>query len=115
MATNVTINATYSGHARRQTRVPARMDAYGTTRVAAGLKAAAADVGVQLHQSYAERVAADGLARCQQLGVKRVGRGVVIHTAPEAHLELPIVLGYADASGEWLRDGNRHDASEVSS
>ena len=87
--------------------------AFGTTRVAAGVSAAALVVGVELTASYARRIAADGLARCVQLGVTRLGEGVVIHTAPENSCELPIVLGYADAGGEWLRDGSRHRPEEA--
>jgi hypothetical protein len=39
---------------------------------------------------------------------------VVIHTAPQSKDRLPIVVGYADARGQWHRDGSRHiDASLV--
>jgi hypothetical protein len=77
------------------------------------VRAAALDAGVELSASYAVRVAADGLARCAQLGVTRLGEGVVIHTAPENRRELPIVLGYAGAGGEWLRDGSRHQPGKA--
>jgi hypothetical protein len=29
---------------------------------------------------------------------------------PEADDRLPVVLGYADAHGQWYRDGSRHQA-----
>jgi hypothetical protein len=38
---------------------------------------------------------------------------VVVHTTPESRSELPIVLGYADRAGEWLRDGRRHQPEEA--
>ncbi len=76
--------------------------------VAAGLRRATGGFGVALPASYSEAVARDGLQRCPQLAVRRLGRGAVIHTAPESPQELPIVLGYADATGQWYRDGRRH-------
>ena len=82
--------------------------------VAAGIRRAAAEAGVELPASYAQRVAAEGLAHEANLGVTRLGAGVVIHTAPEARGRLPIVVGYADARGQWHRDGSRHiEASPV--
>jgi hypothetical protein len=60
---------------------------------------------------YSLAVAADGLAHCDRLGVSRLGRGVVIHTAPESPHALPVGLGYADANGQWHRDGRRHTAT----
>ena len=78
--------------------------------VAAGLRRAASSFGVALPASYSEAVARDGLERCPQLAVSRLGRGAVIHTAPETPEQLPIVLGYADATGQWYRDGHRHHA-----
>lgn len=77
-------------------------------RLACRLRSAARDAGIQISRSYAERLAADGLSFCDQLGVTRLGHGVVIHTAPDADQQLPIVLGYADAEGEWTIDGGRH-------
>jgi hypothetical protein len=76
--------------------------------VAAGLRRAASSFGVALPASYSETVARDGLRRCPQLAVSQLGRGAVIHTAPESQDQLPIVLGYADATGQWHRDGRRH-------
>lgn len=76
--------------------------------VAAGLCRAAAEQGVKVPVSYARRVATAGLAHEAQLGVTRLGAGVVIHTAPQAKDRLPVVVGYADARGQWHRDGRRH-------
>ncbi len=88
--------------------------AHPLARLAAGIRVAAREeAGVELTQSYAERVAADGAARCDQLGVTKLGVGVVIHTAPDSRGELPVVLGYADRDEQWLRDGSRHGSAEV--
>lgn len=82
--------------------------------VAAGLRRGAAEAGVELPVSYARRLAAEGLAHEDDLGVTRLGAGVVIHTAPQAKDRLPIVVGYADARGQWNRDGRRHvEASDA--
>ena len=77
-------------------------------RTASGLRRAAADAGVELPITYSQAVATDGLAREPQLGVTRLGTGVVIHTQPDSDKRLPIVLGYADGRGQWYRDGRRH-------
>ena len=76
--------------------------------IAAGILSAARDVGVELSVDYCRRVAADGLASCEQLAVTELGSGVIIHTAPEDEAALPIVLGFADSRGQWYRDGRRH-------
>jgi len=76
--------------------------------VAEGLRRAAADQGVALPVAYARRVASDGLARESELGVTRLGAGVVIHTVASSKDRLPIVVGYADARGQWHRDGTRY-------
>jgi hypothetical protein len=76
--------------------------------VAAALRRAAADQGVELPVAYARRLATEGLAREGELGVTRLGAGVVIHTVPQAKHRLPVVIGYADARGQWQRDGTRH-------
>ena len=80
--------------------------------VAAGLRRAARTFGVELPASYTERVAAQGLASCEQLAVTGHGDGIVIHTAPESQGPLPIILGYADPSGQYYRDGRRHSPHE---
>ncbi len=76
--------------------------------VAAGLRRAAAERGVQLPLSYARIVAAEGLASGADLGVTGLGGGVVIHLAPRAKERLSLVVGYADGRGQWHRDGRRH-------
>jgi len=82
--------------------------------VAAALRRAATDAGIDLPVSYSRAVAADGLAREPEVGITRLGTGVVIHTSPKSEKRLPIVLGYADGRGQWYRDGRRHaTATEV--
>jgi len=76
--------------------------------VAAALRRAAADQGVDLPVAYARRVVTDGLAREGELGVTRLGAGIVIHTVASAKDRLPVVIGYADSRGQWHRDGTRH-------
>jgi len=77
-------------------------------RVAAGIRQAAAEQGVELPVSYARRVTAEGLALGAELVLTRLGSGVVIHTAPEVKDHVPVVVGYADARGQWHRDGRRY-------
>lgn len=81
--------------------------------VAAGLRRAAAELGVGLPISYSKAVATDGLTREDELGVSRLGAGVVFHTQPNSAKALPILLGYADARGQWYRDGRRHVEAAV--
>lgn len=78
------------------------------TWTAAGLRRAAKDNGIDLPVDYSRRVAADGITRCDQLGVTKMGAGVVIHTLPGSPSELPNVVGYADGGGQWYRDGSQH-------
>jgi len=78
------------------------------TWTAAGLRRAARENGVELPVDYSRRVAADGMSRCDQIGVTRLGSGVIIHTLPGSPSELPIVVAYADSGGQWYRDGGRH-------
>lgn len=77
-------------------------------QVAADLRRAAAEAGVELPVSYTRRVAVDGLAHDAELGVTRLGAGVVIHATPETTDQSRVVIGYADARGQWHRDGRRH-------
>jgi hypothetical protein len=91
---------------------PAGSLTHRAARVAAGLRSAARDADVELTDGYAQKVAAEGLSRCDQIGVTGLGDGVVIHTAPQDDHERPIVLGYADAGGEWLGDGTRQHLAE---
>ena len=58
--------------------------------------------------SYSRQVALDGLALESQLGVTRLGDGVVIHTSPQTPDQLPVVLGYADRKHQGYRNGRRH-------
>ena len=78
-----------------------------TDEMAITLSRAAHDAAVELPLAYARRVAAvtegDG-----ELGVSRLGDGVVIHTVPPAKNCLPLIVGYADGRGQWYRDGSRH-------
>jgi hypothetical protein len=67
-------------------------------------------LGVDLPVSYSEAVAAQGLRCGDPMAVTRLGCGVVLHTVPEAGERLPVLLGYADANGQWYRDGSRHRA-----
>lgn len=82
--------------------------------VAAGLRSAAGDFGVDLPADYARRVAAETLTRCELVGVTRLGRGIVLHTVPAAERTLPVVIGYAQPGGQWYRDGSRHRSPLVS-
>ncbi len=77
---------------------------------AAGLRRAATTAGIAIPVDYSQAVAADGLARATELGVTRLGAGVVLHTQPRNDRELPVVVGYADPRGQWYRDGHRHTA-----
>jgi hypothetical protein len=83
--------------------------------VASALQRAAAGAGVALSVDYSRRIAAEGLQREPQLGVTRLGAGVVIHTVPALPGRLPTVLGYADGGGQWYRDGRRHPTETVPS
>jgi hypothetical protein len=83
--------------------------------VASGLRRAARDAGVELPVDYARRVASDALARDDQVGVTKLGAGVVIHTAPESQHKLPVLVGYADRDGQWYRDGSRHTPAGLTS
>jgi len=80
---------------------------------AAGLRRAAAAAGITLPVDFTQAVAADGLDRADQLAVSRSGAGVIIHTSPQTTRELPVLLGYADARGQWHRDGRRHQPAPL--
>jgi hypothetical protein len=43
-----------------------------------------------------------------ELGVSRLGIGVVIHTDPATRHRLPVIVGYADNRGKWYQEGSRH-------
>jgi hypothetical protein len=53
-------------------------------------------------------VAAAGLKREPNVGLSRLGTGIVIHTVPATRKRLPVVVGYADERGQWCWDGKRH-------
>jgi hypothetical protein len=112
MATNSKIDTLDNNQMCNQRLALPGGEGYRHARVAAGLISAAHNAGIELNRSYADTVATHGLAQCGQLGVTNLGNGVVIHTAPENPSELPVVLGYADETGEWLPDGNRHDPAD---
>jgi hypothetical protein len=73
----------------------------------ANLRRAAWSAGLDLPGSYVTRVVHDAGPRVG-VGVSRLGTGLVIHTIPPNKRSLPILLGYADARGQWYRDGKRH-------
>lgn len=95
---------------RQRVLLSAGPTSHGVARVASGIRTAAGDAGIRLSVAYSQRIASEGLARCEQVGVTRLGAGVVIHTAPANGTGLPVVLGYADPDGEWFRDGTRHQS-----
>jgi hypothetical protein len=76
--------------------------------VATGIRRAAADLGVELPAGYALAVATQALSRGEEVGVTKLGRGVVLSSLPGPEGSMPFVVGYADASGQWYRDGRRH-------
>lgn len=108
MAASVRFPASRKSPSHRAAASSTALVAHRLARVAASLRTAARDAGVELTQSYAEHLVVEGLAKCDQLGVTRLGDGVVIHTAPDSRGKLPVVLGIAGGGGEWLRDGRRH-------
>jgi hypothetical protein len=65
------------------------------------------EADVEIARSYARRVAATAKG-AEELGVSRLGSGVVIHTVPATKRRLPVVVGYADSRGQWYQDGSRH-------
>jgi hypothetical protein len=68
---------------------------------------------VELPLSYARRVATTSVENDAELGVSRLGDGVVIHTVPATKSRLPVIVGYADGRGQWYRDGSRHVETPV--
>lgn len=100
----ITADTALTGHASISQLAPLGSVGHRVARVAAGISSAAHDAGIELTLDYANTVAAQGISRCDQLGVTKFGAGVVIHTVPEGAQEHPVVLGYADGTGQWLRD-----------
>jgi hypothetical protein len=74
----------------------------------AALQRAAEGAGVELPPDYARRLVVAATREKDQLGVSRLGSGVVIHTFPTTRKRLPLLFGYADPRGQWYRDGSRH-------
>jgi hypothetical protein len=75
--------------------------------MAIALRQAAHEADVEIARSYARRVAATAKG-AGELGVSRLGSGVVIHTVPATKHRLPVIVGYADSRGQWYQDGSRH-------
>lgn len=94
-------------------------DAHQAARLASGIRSAARDGGVVVvSHGCTEVVASDVLERggqndIGQIGVTRLGDGVVIHTLSDGCGGLAVVLGYADGHGEWFRDGTRYRHREA--
>ncbi len=84
------------------------MDRHRIDEIAIALHRAAHDAAVQLPLPYARRVATMLAENRAELGVSRLGSGIVIHTVPPTKNRLPIVVGYADSRGQWYGDGSRH-------
>jgi hypothetical protein len=82
-------------------------DRHRIGQMAFALCRAAHDAAVELPLSYA-RCVAETTENDAELGVSRLGSGVVLHTVPAAKGCLPIIVGYADGRGQWYRDGSRH-------
>ena len=86
--------------------------AHDVAWVAAGIRRAAAEAGVELPAGYARAVAAQALVSGEEVGVTGLGRGLVLSARPGGAPGMVLVLGYADAGGQWYRDGRRHRDSE---
>ena len=83
--------------------------------MAIALYRAAHDAGVELPPPYARRVVVTTAEGDTELGVSRLGSGIVIHTVPSTKDRLPLIVGYADGRGQWYRDGSRHVETPVAS
>ena len=83
-------------------------DRHRIDEMAIALYRAAHNAAVELPRSYAVRVVATMAKGDGELGVSRLGSGVVIHTVPPTKDRLPLIVGYADNRGQWYRDGSRH-------
>jgi glycosyltransferase A (GT-A) superfamily protein (DUF2064 family) len=94
-------------------QLPARPTPHQVAWVAAGIRMAAREGGVDMPVDYVRRITTDGLMQKNRLGVSRLGSGVVIHTAAERLDRIPVVLGHADSGGQWLRDGRRYHVTVV--
>lgn len=92
----------------QEAAAPSRPSPHQVAWVAAGLARVAREAGVGLPSDYLETLVSDGLGSCPQVGLSRLGDGVVIHTVPDGPDRLPVLLGYADRDGCWHRDGRRY-------
>ena len=88
-------------------------DRHRIEEMAIALYRAAHDAAVELPRSYAVRIAATVAKGDGELGVSRLGSGVMIHTVPPTKDRLPLIVGYADGRGQWYRDGSRHVETPV--
>jgi hypothetical protein len=88
-------------------------DRHRIDEMAVALYRAAHDAAVELPRSYARRVVATMAKGDGELGVSRLGSGVVLHTVPSTKDRLPVIVGYADSRGQWYRDGSRHVETPV--
>jgi hypothetical protein len=88
-------------------------DRHRIDQMAIVLCRAAHDAAVELPFSYARRVAATTTENDAELGVSRLGGGVVLHTVPATKGRLPVIVGYADGRGQWYQDGSRHVETPV--
>ena len=82
-------------------------DQHRIDKTAIALRRAAHDADIEIARSYAQRVATTAKG-AGELGVSRLGSGVVIHTVPATKRRLPVIVGYADNRGQWYQDGSRH-------
>ena len=82
-------------------------DRHRIDETAKALCLAAHEADVEMAPSYARRIAATTKGR-GELGVSRLGSGVMIHTVPATKRRLPVIVGYADSRGQWYQDGSRH-------
>ena len=88
-------------------------DRHRIEEMAIALYRAAHDAAVELPRSYAVRVVATMAKGDGELGVSRLGSGIVLHTVPPTKDRLPLIVGYADGRGQWYRDGSRHVETPV--
>jgi hypothetical protein len=85
----------------------ASSDRHRIDRTAMALRrsAQAADAAVPI--PYARHVGATA-ENDPELGVSRLGSGIVIRSVSATKDCLPVVVGSADRRGQWCRDGGRH-------
>jgi hypothetical protein len=84
----------------------ASSDRHRIDRMATALCRVAFAADVALPIAHARRVAAT-VENDAELGVSRLGGGIVIRTDSGTKDRLPVVVD-ADSRGRWYRDGSRH-------